>query len=123
MRSGRRFDAEVYAKFEAALSATRVNRSNNILAMLHTVAAANYGLVTLQEAVAVLINLQLTRSSPVNLSGYLIRKMQISGEFERVGYRGSGVYRSLSYVPPVPGFEFTGDAADDGDPTATELHP
>ena len=95
--TGRLFDPELSAKLEAALLDVGLSRRDNILEMLRVVAAANGGLVPLRETAAVLKKLGLSRSSASNLPGYLIKRMGSSGEFEREGKTGSGVYRWLRY--------------------------
>ena len=84
-----------YSQSENALVNAGVTRRTAILEMIRVIAAANDGLVVIQEANAVLRKLDLTKSSATNLSGYLIKKMMRSNEFERVDELGRGVYRWL----------------------------
>lgn len=101
-------DPELYAKLEAALLAAGMSRRNSISEMIRVVASANNGLVPLRETCAALRKLSLSRSSASNLPGYLIKRLLGSGEFEREGESGSGLYRRIRYVESAPAVDSTG---------------
>ena len=101
-------DPELDAKLEAALLAAGMSRRNSILEMLRVVASANNGLVPLRETAATLRKLNLSRSSASNLPGYVIKRLLGSGEFQREGQSGSGLYRRIRYVESAPAADSTG---------------
>ena len=82
---------------ERVLREAGVTRRTRIVDVLRIVASANDGLVFLGDTAHLLVGMALSRSSVSNLSGYLIKQMQKSQEFEREGEWGSGVYRWLLF--------------------------
>lgn len=91
-----------YKKIKEALSAATKGKRLPVIEKVKIIARANGGLVMLAEANAVLRELKLTKASATTLSGYLIKKMQLSNEFVRDEDFGRGVYRWIGYSEPVP---------------------
>lgn len=87
---------------EALRTATSLGKRIPVIELLRVIARANGGRVKLNVANTVLRELKVTKSSGKNLPGYMIKKMQLSGEFEREEGLGRGIYRWLNYVDPVP---------------------
>ena len=85
-------DSELF-RMEEALRAAGVTRRTRTVDLLRVVASANGGIVLLGATAHLLIDMGLSRSKATNLSGYLIKQMQKTVEFDRVGESGSGVYR------------------------------
>ena len=82
---------------ERVLREAEVTKRTRIVDVLRIVASSNDGLVLLGDTAHLLVSMGLSRSSVSNLSGYLIKQMQKSQEFEREGEWGSGVYRWLLF--------------------------
>ena len=94
-----RLDAGLCMAVQNALLAAGMTSRDSILDMLGVAASINDGLVRLQETSYALRQLGLSRSSEAYLPGYLIKQMQSSHDFERVG---KGAYRWLLYPRPEP---------------------
>ena len=94
--------ADSIENLKAALDAAARGKRLPVIELLRVIARANGGRVRLNEANTALRELKLTKSSRNNLPGYMIKKMQLSGEFEREEDLGRGIYRWLRYVDPVP---------------------
>ena len=94
-------DQDKISVLENALSNSGITRKNPIIEMVRVIAAANDGVIVLQETCAVLKKMNLSRSSSTNLPGYLIKKMLQSQEFVKAEEFGRGVYRWLLFNEPV----------------------
>ena len=84
-------------RMEQALETSRVTRRDRKIELLRIAAAANNGILRLGVASTTLIAMGLCQAQPQHLPGYLIKIMSGSGEFTRVGGRGSGIYRWLPF--------------------------
>ena len=109
------------ARFESALAAAGMSSASAIIDMATVLAIANAGLVQTREAASVLIGMGLSESSLVNLAGYLGRRMRESDQYERVGKKGSGVYKWLPFEEWAPGDGVP--IGEDGDDISALLEP
>ena len=85
------------SRFEAALRDSKLTIKDRMIKKIRVLAQANDGLVSPGQAAPVILKLGLSTSRPRNLPGYMLHQMNRSGEFERVGEDGSGVYQWLPY--------------------------
>ena len=91
-----------FPRVEAALVESGMTMRDRMITKIRTVAQANEGLVSPGEAAPVILKLGLSRAKPRNLPGYMLNEMKRSGEFERVGEEGSGLYRWLPFEEYAP---------------------
>ena len=90
-------DFDYAGTFAVALADTGVTQETPILDMARVCAAAGNGLIPTRVMAQTLISVGLSEASMNHLPGYISKKLLQSGEFERVGKRGSGVYRWLPF--------------------------
>ena len=90
-------DGGRFPKVEAALTRSGLTMRDRILSKAQVIAQANGGFVRPGEAGPLLRKLGLTKASERNIAGFLSKGILKSGEFERVGEVGSGLYRWLRF--------------------------
>ena len=89
--------AHAYPEFEQKLRDAGVGASDDLVVMAKVWADMHDGVVLSRALAMALRAMGFSQSSMTNLPSYLSRKMFASQEFERLGRRGSGRYRWLSY--------------------------
>ena len=89
---------EEYSNIERALIDSGLTYKDRIIDKVRVFAQASGGLVRPGEVAPVFRKLLLSKGSTRNLPGYISKKMIESGEFERVGEEGTGLYRWLHFT-------------------------
>ena len=92
-----------YSKVEMALLNSELTYRDRLIYKVRVYAQANGGLVRPGEAAPVFRKLGLSKASERNLPGYMSKEMIKSGEFERVGEEGTGLYRWLHFTGDITG--------------------
>ena len=85
------------SRVQGALIAAHVTGKDAKLNLLRVAAPAVGGIIRLGEVCDVLIRVDLSQARRENLQSYLIKQMNKSPEFERVGPARSGIYRWLPF--------------------------
>lgn len=110
------------AQFSSALSGAPLDGATSVLQMGRVCANAAGGLVPVRAMAEALIELGLTESTMTYLPGYISKKLLQSGEFSRVGKRGSGLYRWIRFEGPAADGVF-GDNQCDKETIPPEIEP
>ena len=114
-------DSHYRFRMENALVAAQVSRRDRKLNLLRITASANDGIVRIGVTGHTLIEMGLCQSQPQHLAGYLIKIMLNSGEFERSGDRGSGLYRWLLFKGEAAGLEVPASATGDHEAASGDI--
>ena len=85
------------SRLERALRDSGLTKRSRMIDKIRSLAQANEGLVSPGQIAPLIIAVGLSTSSARNLPGYMLHVMHRSGEFQRVGAEGTGLYRWLPY--------------------------
>ena len=105
--------AHSYGDFNGALLASGKSGTHDLVGAARVWADMHDGMVLSRDLATALRAMGFSRSSMENLPGYLSRKMMSSGEFEREGRSGSGLYRRVYPSGPAQDDGVLDWAADD----------